>query len=388
MDIPDLLWFLLPVAAAGGWLAARRGQVGKASQFWDYSQQFHEGMGELLSEQHADKKLFSTFTDGETDAAETHSALGSLYRRRGEFERAILIHKSITERTDLDHEVRASAQLELARDYEMGGLLDRSESTFRSLIKRGIRLEESYDALLQLHEREQDWLQAIQLALQCQLDTGRDVAPQVAHYYCELAETAVQSADLPNAASHLQLALQHWPQCARAHIQLASMALVAEQYRQAIEHFDKVEELDASLMPVIIESRFKALKGAGDVVALKAFVLRIQAQKNAYSVVRTTRKVLAELVDEQVADRFFKDQILKRPSLKGLRDWAHDQLALSKPGERDKVQVICSLLDQVMEDKPGFRCRSCGFQGNVMHWRCPGCASWDSVSTIIGVEGE
>lgn len=388
MNIPDLLWFLLPVAAAGGWFAARRGQVGKASQFWDYSQQFHEGVGELLSEKHSDEKLFNTFTDGETDAAETHSALGNLYRRRGEFERAIVIHKSIMERADLDVEVRASAELELAKDYQMAGLLDLSESTFHGLIKEGARLEESYDALLQLHEREQDWLQAIKVALQCELDTGRDVARQVAHYYCELAESGVQSDDPTSAANHLQLALQHWPECARAHIQLASMALSAAQYQQAIEHYDKVEALDASLMPVIIESRFKALKGAGDVGALKAFVLRIQAQKNAYSVVRTTRQVLAELVDEQVADRFFKDQILKRPSLKGLRDWAHDQLALSKPGERDKVQVICSLLDQVMEDKPAFRCRSCGFQGNVMHWRCPGCASWDSVSTIIGVEGE
>ena len=74
--------------------------------------------------------------------------------------------------------------------------------------------------------------------------------------------------------------------------------------------------------------------------------------------------------------------------MRGLRDWAHDQLALSNPGERDKVQVICDLLDRVMEDKPAYRCQSCGFQGNVMHWRCPGCQSWDTVSTIIGVEGE
>ncbi len=388
MQIPDLFWLLLPVAAACGWLAARRGQVGKVSQFWDYSQQFHEGLGELLSEKGEDEKLFDSFTDGDRDAAETHTALGNLYRRRGEFERAILIHQSIMERHDLDDELRGSAQFELARDYDAAGLLDRSESTFRELIKQGVRAEESYDALLQLHEREQDWLQAIKVALQCEIDTRKDLSHPVAHYYCELAEAALQSSDPTEAQSFLQLALKHWPECARAYVQLASIALAAEQYEEAIEYYDKVEGLDAALMPVIIEARFRALKGAGDVAALKAFVLRIQARKNAYSVIRTTRQVIAELVSEQVADRFFKDQILKRPSLRGLRDWAHDQLALSKPGERDKVQVICNLLDQVMEDKPGFRCRSCGFQGNVMYWRCPGCAKWDSVSTIIGVEGE
>jgi lipopolysaccharide biosynthesis regulator YciM len=94
------------------------------------------------------------------------------------------------------------------------------------------------------------------------------------------------------------------------------------------------------------------------------------------------------LYDADTADRFFKQQILKRPSLKGLRDWVHDQLTLSRPGEREKVQVICDLLDQVVEDKPTYQCHSCGFQGNVMHWRCPSCGSWDTVTTIIGVEGE
>ena len=118
------------------------------------------------------------------------------------------------------------------------------------------------------------------------------------------------------------------------------------------------------------------------------FLKRIYSQRNAYSVIRSTRAVIAERHNPQLADRFFKDQILKRPSLKGLRDWAHDQLELCKPDEREKVQVICDLLDNVVEDKPAYRCKLCGFQGNVMHWRCPSCEQWDSVSTIIGVEGE
>lgn len=388
MIASDLLWFLLPVAAAGGWLAARKSDDGKASRFWDYSQHFHEELGQLLSEQEADQQLFDTFSHGDRDAAETHIALGNLYRRRGEFERAIRIHESIMEKQDLDDEVRALAHYELAGDYDAAGLLDRTEDAFRVLIKSGYKRNDSYDSLLKLHEREQDWLQAVKVALQCEIDTGMDLSQPVAHYYCELAEIAIGSDDEPEALRLLHLALQHWPGCARAHIQLASIALKASRFRDAITHYDKVEELASSLMPVIIEQRFKALKGAGDRDALKQFVLQIQSQKNAYSVIRTTREVIADLVDETTADRFFKDQILKRPSLKGLRDWAHDQLALSKPGERDKVQIICNLLDQVMEDKPTYRCRSCGFQGNVMHWRCPSCATWDSVSTIIGVEGE
>ncbi|MFK7860228.1 MAG: tetratricopeptide repeat protein [Granulosicoccus sp.] len=388
MIASDLLWFLLPVAAAGGWLAARQSDGGKASRFWDYSQQFHEELGQLLSEKEADQQLFDTFTHGDRDAAETHIALGNLYRRRGEFERAIRIHESIMEKPDLDAEVRALARFELASDFDGAGLLDRAEEALHGLIKSDHKRVEAYDNLLQLHERQQDWLQAIKVALQCEIDTGKDLSQSVAHYHCELADIEITSDDPAEALRLLNLALGHWSECARAHIQLAGMALKASRYPEAISHYDKVEKLEPALMPVIIEKRFAALRGAGDLQSLKEFVSRIQSQRNAYSVIRTTREVIADLVDETTADRFFKDQILKRPSLKGLRDWAHDQLALSKPGERDKVQIICNLLDQVMEDKPTYRCRSCGFQGNVMHWRCPGCACWDTVSTIIGVEGE
>ncbi|MFK8081760.1 MAG: tetratricopeptide repeat protein [Granulosicoccus sp.] len=388
MFVSDLLWFLLPVAAAGGWLAARRSDRGKASEFWDYSQHFHEELGQLLSEKEADQQLFESFTQGDRDAAETHIALGNLYRRRGEFDRAIRVHESIIERLDLDEAVRAQAHYELANDYEAAGLLDRTEEALHVLIKADDKRLDAYDSLIQLHERQQDWQQAITIALQCQTDTGKDLSRSVAQYYCELADIHIHAEKPVDARRSLNLALDHWPDCARAHIQLADMALKASRYREAISHYDTVEALEPALMPVIIEQRFDALKGAGDRDALKKFIIRIQSQRNAYSVIRTTRQVIADLVDDATADRFFKDQILKRPSLKGLRDWAHDQLALSKPGERDKVQIICNLLDQVMEDKPTYRCRSCGFQGNVMHWRCPSCASWDTVSTIIGVEGE
>ena len=121
---------------------------------------------------------------------------------------------------------------------------------------------------------------------------------------------------------------------------------------------------------------------------LHTFVKHIRNQRNAYSVVRKTRDVIEQIDGRDAADKFFKAQVLKRPSLKGLRDWVSDQVPLSRPGEREKVQVILQLLDQVTEDKPTYQCSHCGFQGNVLHWRCPSCGTWDSVRTIIGVEGE
>ena len=388
MIIPELLLFLLPVAAAAGWFAASRSHTSKASANWDHSRRFHEDLGQLLSEKEADKQLFNSFTHANRDVAETYVALGNLYRRRGEFDRAIRIHQSLFEKQDLDAESRALARFELANDYVAAGLSDQAEATFTELINSQLKRSMSYAALLQLYEQQGEWMQAARLAMQCQQDTGESLVRQVAHYYCELANQARESGDTSQSQRLLEVALEHPAHCARANVLLADMALAEKDYQVAIRHCDTVEKLAPELMPVVIEQKFAALKGAADKAALKQYVQKIQTRKNAYSVIRTTRTVVAEMVDEVTADRFFKEQILKRPSLRGLRDWAHDQLALSKPDERDKVKVICNLLDQVMEDKPSFRCSSCGFQGNIMHWRCPGCASWDTVSTIIGVEGE
>ncbi|ASJ75194.1 tetratricopeptide repeat protein [Granulosicoccus antarcticus] len=389
MSIPDLLWLLLPVAAVAGWFAAKRSDAKRPDAFWDYTNNFHQGLNVLLSEQQGKAlELFDDLSGTSRDTADTHIALGNLYRRRGEVERAILLHQSVIDKVALPEDIRETARFELARDYGSAGLLDRSEHVLHELLGSEHRRGDAYDSLLQLHEQEQDWEQAIAVAIEFEKNTGNNARARIAHYYCERAVLAQKQQQTASAAEFLEKARRHHPQCARALMMQASMALEAGDHDLSLTLYGQVESLRPELMPEIIDSRFAALKAANQPLQLLAFVKRIHEQKNAYSVIRSTRAVIAELHSSEAADRFFKDQILKRPSLKGLRDWVHDQVALSKPGERDKVQVICGLLDQVVEDKPAYRCNSCGFQGNVMHWRCPSCGQWDSVSTIIGVEGE
>ncbi|MFK8077351.1 MAG: hypothetical protein AB8B84_12245 [Granulosicoccus sp.] len=393
MSIPDLLWLLLPVAAATGWFAAKRSESRSRAQsskvLWDYSSEFHEGLKGLLSD-HVElpADIFNTTSDSASNAADTHIALGNHYRQKGDMERAVFMHQSVLDNQELSDDVRASARFELARDYDSAGLLDRSEATFKALIKSGHRITDAYQSLLQLHERESDWSQAIAVATAAEKRLGEDLGWRIAHYYCELASDAVKADQEKDADEHLRKALSHDDSCSRASIMLADLALENGQYSQANDLYEQVEQQRPELIPEIIDKRFDVFEKAGDAAEFDSFLKRIHSQRNAYSVIRSTRQIIAERHSPQLADRFFKDQILKRPSLKGLRDWAHDQVELSKPGERDKVQVICNLLDKVMEDKPAYRCSYCGFQGNVMHWRCPSCGQWDSVSTIIGVEGE
>lgn len=372
-----------------GWFAAKRSVSRTSKALWQYANDFHQDLNGLLSDPQTNPQILMNGASGtDRDTAETYIALGNYYRQRGDMERALLMHQSVVCKEELSESVRAAARFELARDYDSAGLLDRSEAEFRLLIDARQRTEDAYASLLQLHERQRDWHQAIKIALNLQQDSGENSGSRIAHYYCELAQTAVADNQLNEAGVFLQLAIEHDPLCARALIMQAEIALGICDFGQAGKLYERVEQLRPELMPEIIENWFEVYKRSGDQQKFDAFLLKIQSQKNAYSVIRSTREVIALRFDAQTADRFFKDQILRRPSLKGLRDWAHDQLELSRPGERDKVQIICDLLDKVMEDKPAYRCCSCGFQGNVMHWRCPRCGQWDTVSTIIGVEGE
>ncbi|MEE9322058.1 MAG: lipopolysaccharide assembly protein LapB [Granulosicoccus sp.] len=389
MGWQNLVWMLLPVAAAAGWFAARRSVAARPEAFWDYTSNFHQGLSELLNErQDKPVELFENLSDTDRDTADTHLALGNLFRRRGDVERAILLHESLLEKTGLSAEVHAAARYELARDYDSAGLLDRSEKVFLELIEQGQRVDDTYESLLQLHERERDWAKAIRVAEEHERRIGKGIPSRVAHYYCELATKAIESGYLEEARSLLGQALDNCSDCARANMMLADLALSRNDYETAIEHYRQVEQQRPELMPEIIEKRFDAFQQAGDEPRLRKFLDHIRQRRNAYSVIRTARGVIEKLDGAHEADRFFKDQILKRPSLKGLRDWARDQLEISRPEEREKVGVICAMLEQVVEDKPGYLCDSCGLRGNFMHWRCPSCGTWDSVNTIIGVEGE
>ncbi len=394
----NLLWLLLPVAAAAGWFAARRSAAKDPDAFWDHAQNFHKGLNVLLNEQtdKSDEVLFANLEDLDRETAETHLALGNFYRRRGEVDRAIHLHERLMEKTELGEEVQAAARFELARDFESAGLLDRSEAMFRKLLSSGYREEDACKSLMQLHEQERDWGQASDIAKRAlalsesKNDEERSdiLRYRIAHYRCELAEEALQSGYTDEAHRLLLEADGLYPGGARAQMALALAASDLGDWESAAGHFQQVESAQPSLLPDIIEPWLKALGQLPSKGPLDDFIKTISMRKNAYSVVRATRQVITERHGPELATRFFKDQMLKRPSLKGLRDWVSDQVAVAPASEKEKVQTIQTLLDDVIEDKAQYQCASCGFKGNQLHWRCPSCGSWDSVQTIIGVEGE
>lgn len=409
----DLLWLLLPVAAGAGWFAGRRSGERKPEAYWDYATHFHRGLSDLFNDRDAiDEDVFDTLgshvQDGADDlnrpssdvaardTADTHLALGKLFRRRGDVERAILIHEALIERPGLDESTRIDARYELARDFESAGLLDRSEAVFRKLVDRGERVHDAYTSLLELMESQHDWSRATELATEISGSTAiatdenlaNNVRLRLAHYACESSAEARAAGYAEEADTLLVAALGHDSRSARANLMSGERALDSGRAADALQHYDMVSEVRPDLMPEIIDPQFRALAALGDQERTRAFIDDLSGRRNAYSVIRRTREEIASREGAEVANRFFKDQIIKRPSLRALRDWAKDQLDSPRTKERDKVATVVAMLDGVIEDKPAYQCGHCGFRGNVLHWRCPSCGTWDSVSTIIGAEGE
>lgn len=385
----NLLWLLLPVAAAAGWFAAKRNeQVGSndPDRFWDYASNYHRGLNYLLNEQ-PDKAvdLFVNTTDIDQDTADTHLALGNMFRRRGEVDRAIRIHQSLIDKHELDDKTRATALFELARDYDKSGLLDRSENLFRQLIEQNHQVSPAYEGLLSIYERERDWQHAIEIAREYERISGQPTGRLIAHYYCELAEESTDDSEKPG---YLDSALMFCADCARANMLWGELALAQKDYARAIDRFERIERQQAELIPEIIAPMFEALRNAGDEQALRAYIERIRGRLNAYSVIKLTADVIADLDSPAAADDFFKEQIVRRPSLKGLRDWAVAQIDKSPSREREKIVAMCDMLDDVVKNKPSHQCIDCGFRGQTLYWRCPSCGHWDTVQTVIGAEGE
>ena len=388
----NLLWLLLPVAFIFGWWGGRRsaGHSTMASPANGNESSYFRGLNYLINEQQDEAmELFLGIKELDQEMADTQLALGNLFRRRGEFDRAIKIHQHLVDRSDAQSSAYGDALLELANDYTASGLLDWAEKAYKELISRKQHVKIAYDALISVFEREKDWQNAIVLAEEsAQRQGGGERTVQLGHFYCEMADRAVAERDTDTARQYLKKALSIHPTSARAHILRGDLAMGRDDYDRAIQCYTSVEHQNPELTPEIIKPLLDAYYESGDIAGLRAYIRRIRERLNSYSVIKTTRKMIENLDGEADADSFFKSQLLKRPSLKGLRDWAQGELEKSKPGEKEKVAVIIRMLDSVVEDKPGYVCSKCGFKARALHWQCPSCGSWESIKTVIGVEGE
>lgn len=388
----ELLWLLLPVAAASGWWAGRRSARrperpgGGANR---PPSEYFRGLNYLLNEQQDEAiEVFIRLVEVDSDTIETHLALGSLFRRRGEVDRAIRLHQNLIARPNLSKNNRSFALLELARDYMRAGVLDRAEGLFTELLRNRTHVVEASRQLLRIYEREREWHAAIETARKLQRRGGRSMGDVIAHYWCELADAERRAGNQKAARNFASRALAADPGSVRASILEGDLSMEEGRYRQALRAYRRVESQDPAFLPEVIDRLLDALERAGNPAALAAYIDQLRGRYNGFSVIQAATRLIREREGEQAAREFLREQIVRRPSLRGLREWVAWELENASDRSRPGTQVVLDMLDELLKTKPIYNCQQCGHEGKILHWQCPSCREWNTVKPIIGIEGE
>jgi lipopolysaccharide biosynthesis regulator YciM len=371
---------LLFLAAALGYVFARFGDADEEEEA-EQSQRatFLRGFRYLLNEE-ADRAVdvFTTVGELNDEAIETQLALGTLFRRRGEVERAIRLHQHLVDRPANSVAQREAASFALADDYLSAGLFDRAEELFDRLRDSRAHAVEALRRLLRICEATSDWDRAVDLCAKLdRLDAGSVNPAQLAHYYCELAEQALRSGDAEQATQMLGQAEAIDPDKARAALIRADLEIASGRSASAVATLKKLGQARPTLLGEILP-RLLAAAGAstGDSAVLAAL------EELAKSPAGLRGIALGVVRDDGITDpqivAFLSRFVSLEPALR--------ELAPGSPegSEADGVARLRPLLNKLVKAGTRFQCGNCGYGSGTMHWQCPGCRSWDTVRPVNG----
>jgi lipopolysaccharide biosynthesis regulator YciM len=376
----ELVVLLLPVAALSGWIAAKRSHAeGKQPQSINNSDYF-KGLNFLLNEQ-PDKAIdvFIQMLEVDSDTVETHLALGNLFRRRGEVDRAIRVHQNLIARPTLQPGHRSQALLELGQDYMRAGLYDRAESLFHELTESNAHQEQALLNLLIIYEKEKEWNEALQTATKLQSASGEQLNNQRAHYYCELADEARVSGDIKLAGEYLKKAQGCDKDSIRASILLGELEQQKGNYKTAIRLLKKVAQNNPVYLSIVLPSLRGCYESADNQTDLRSFLQEFIVSNQGVAGAVTLSQIIQEEDGEEAAAKFLLEHLNGYPSLDGLRQLISLELNAEIVTREDILQLLTVLLDKMVEENSGYKCTTCGFGAKTMHWLCPSCNSWSSI---------
>ncbi len=387
----DLLWLLLPLAALSGWHAAMssaRKRAAAGSRNLPRTE-YLRGVNYLLDEQ-PDKaiELFTRALEVDSETVETHLALGNLFRRRGEVDRAIRIHQNLISRENLSPAQRNEAVMELGHDFLRAGLLDRAEALFRELVESDGHAERAMGKLVDIYEQERDWPRAIETARRLERSTGKGFGRVIGHYHCEQAEELVAEGRHDEALAAARRALEVSALCVRASLLEGRLLTAQRDYRAAMLAYRRVEQQDPDYLAEIIGPLLDCCIGVGRESELVQYLSYLMERYGGITVTLALADMKAREESEGEAIEFLTQQLRRRPSVRGLHRLIELSAAQVDGPAEDHMLILGDLTDKLLADRPVYGCRQCGFTGKVLHWQCPSCKDWGTVKPIQGVQGE
>ncbi|QFY42582.1 lipopolysaccharide assembly protein LapB [Candidatus Methylospira mobilis] len=382
----EWLFLLLPVSAASGGYAAWR--YFKKYYLVDRVQELREaycrGIGHFLDER--PEKAIHAFADlmaSDAETIETHLALGNLFRRKGDLEKAIEIHESLINRNDLTRVHAAAAQFELATDYLRSGLLDRAESLFSNLTGDEHYRKRALEQLLHIFQHEKEWLKAIECASVLERMGRLPHALTISQLYCELADQALSAGCEERALALLNEALEKDRCCVRATLSTARLQMRSGHFDAALQTLKTVESQNPAFLSEIIEPLIlcneQLATPVGQVVGYFGYLY------GTYGLESAGLGWVAYLKTESGVDAAIDQLHLmldKSPSIKLLRMLSALLLESEQESGRSILIKVDRAINRIALPSVRYVCGHCGFAGTELHWHCPTCSFWQSIVPV------
>jgi lipopolysaccharide assembly protein B len=373
-------WWLLafPLFFALGWLAARIDIRQVVTESRTVPNSYFRGLNFLLNEQ-PDKAIeaFIEVVKLDPETIDLHFALGGLFRKRGEVDRAIRMHENLLERESLDDESRLRALLELGEDYLKAGLLDRAEEVFqRLLVTPHAGVARKY--LLEIYVQEKDWKKAIEAADVLDKQYSKPMNAEIAHFYSELALIDAVKGDTVEARRHLQDALANNRQSVRATMMLGDLEAAEGNHEAAINYWRQVEAQSPAHMVLIVDKLLASFRAIDKIQEGLAWLNGLLARQPSLAMFNSLYTATLECQGPDQAVQLAQKELRRNPSLSALERLAEAELIRAPEERRELLQSAKNLIQSHNQKLMRYHCTGCGFKARQFFWRCPACGRWDS----------
>jgi lipopolysaccharide biosynthesis regulator YciM len=373
-------WMLLgiPLFFSLGWVAARVDIRQLVSESRTLPRAYFKGLNFLLNEQ-PDKAIdaFIDIVKMDPETADMHFALGNLFRRRGEIERAIRVHQNLLARPDLPPEQQQQAKYELGMDYLKAGLLDRAEETFNTLVETGYGVQ-ARRALLEIYQREKEWTRAIDAAVGLQESGAGARQKEIAQFYCELAQDALVHLQTQEAMALLEKALAADRSNVRATILQGDAQLALGDVEAAIMCWRRVEQQSVPHVALVAQRLMDGYRKVGrpqeGVNLLRSYL----GEASSIDLIEVVFKAVIELDGVLAAKALVVEELRRTPTLLGLDKLLEARMMDAPPEVFDELSMVKNLVHGYTQKLARYQCSHCGFKARRFYWQCPGCSRWDS----------
>lgn len=386
MTIAYVVIFLISIGLAW-YVGYRTNPMFEENRRMELHRDYLVGLNFLLNEE-TDKAVdvFIKMLEVDSDTVETHLAVGKLFRKRGEVDRAIRIHQNLIARPQLDKIHRESSLYELGQDYLSAGMIDRAERIYQDLSNEKTHAPQALQILIDIYQQAKDWDNAIKMAQKYQSLTRKSMQPTIAHYYCEMAEAEFANKAYSEARAFLDKAEDADKNCARASLLYAKVLMALGDETTALRYLKKIKKQNPDYLAESIDMIATCYERMQREDQLVIYLKKLVDEFPQVPVVLILAERIRKWKGDKVAAGFVADYVRRYPSLRGISLFINLYISNAEGRAKKDLEILQNLMKKLLADKPDYQCSSCGFSGKSMHWQCPGCKQWSTILPVYSLE--